>query len=136
MKHLILSFLLCLPLFSFAQTNQDCKMTFKNNTNKEIALAYVYFNQAEQAWVSEGWYKIERYSNKVVPFTNCAGASIYVYAYQKGAGGKTWGDGDDFCIDPKNDFRIINANQVKCKTRKNFTAVKINVGENTYIFNP
>lgn len=132
MKKTILTLLV---IIACTFTKAQSTLILQNNTNKTVLFAICLFEQENKAWTSIGWYKIEKYRNYTLQLNNYVG-NIYIHGENTAIIKGEWGKGYMFCIDPLNQFRIINADKVNCNKRKEFSLKAINRGVNRFTFNP
>ena len=71
--------LLLLRAFNFANGQSILRLT--NNTDKEVHFAYVYRDNDNNCWTSQGWYVIAAYQQTEINFGDYTN-SVYIYGYQ------------------------------------------------------
>lgn len=129
----IMLFLLFLfPLTGYSQNT----LTLQNNTDHDVYAAYAIFVQSENCWVSIGYYKVTKYGNFTIDLGNYRG-NAYVHGEHQGlVKNLSWGSGFWMCVDDHDAFRIICPDKINCKTKKEFSQMAINKGDNKFLFNP
>ena len=133
MKKILLLLLVIISIGAKAQST----LRLINNTDKKVFAAYTYYSGDDKAWVCEGWYEVGAYGSFDLDLGRYAG-KVYIhgvrYAYL-GLSEITWGQGYSFCV---NDgaFKIIDADKVNCKNKRNFSERNIVNGVNKFEFNP
>jgi|GEM_PF-727884 len=112
----------------------------QNNTDKLLYFCYSAYN-GSNGWQSNGWYKVDPYSNTTIDIGYYIG-NIYLYA-EYNAGESAWFDSNSkysFCIDKTNAFNIPNADIRDC-SNSNYKRVKmyefsVSPGIFTWTLNP
>lgn len=88
------------------------KVTFKNNSNKDMYVAVAYYDNDPQTmggrcFYSKGWYKVKQ--GKSI-WLNVSGRKFYYHAHQVGKSEVSYGSEKEFYVHPIKAFNIRRAN--------------------------
>ena len=109
LSYVILALVVVLAFAFAAPSSADAEWVIKNNTSQTIYVAIAYWDG--DTWVSEGWFNIGPYAEKVVLSADLEYEDYYLYAETDEVFSSTW-DGDYwFLVDEDDAFTYYDADQ-------------------------
>lgn len=112
---------------TFAATPAHADFTVCNKSSFKIFVAFGYWDREQKAWVSEGWWTLEKGDCSTVYPKNLVESKYYVYAESTDRN-DTWGGKYPFCASD-DEFTIVGDTDCKSRGYYSLSFFEVEVGD-------